>query len=307
MGLRSAVLAALLASAVFARAESLPEFYAPYGQLIVTQMTNAPFPHPKRAEGHVYKGKMYSAAEHYSDSTVALFVPKDLRATARLDVVVHFHGWNNHVEGVLRRYKLIEQLAASHRNAVLVVPQGPSDAPDSFGGKLEDADGFKRFMDEVTATLKSSAALPMKDFSVGDIILSGHSGGYQVISSIVDHGGLADQIREVWLFDALYAQTDRFAAWFEAHDDGRLIDLYTEHGGTKEESEQLMDRLDRQDVGFYFGTEEEATPAVLRSGYGIYFLFSSLEHNDVVDKQEFFRRLLETSFLEPTKAGKKSE
>src|SRR5208282_5794374 len=109
-----------------------------YGQLLVTQMVSAPFPHPKRAEGHDYKGTNYSAADHYSDSTVAVFVPKDLRENGPLDFVVHFHGWRNHVESVLTRYQLIEQFAASGRNAVLVVPQGPRDAPDAFGGKLED-------------------------------------------------------------------------------------------------------------------------------------------------------------------------
>jgi len=69
---------------------------------------------------------------------------------------------------------------------------------------------------------------------VGRIILSGHSGGYQVnFSAIVDHGGMSDKVSEVWLFDALYAQTDRFLKWMDTRN-GRLIDIYTEHGGTKE-------------------------------------------------------------------------
>ena len=54
------------------------EHYADYGELIVTQLTSAPFPHPKRAEGHKYQGKVYSAKEHYSDNTVAIFIPKGL-------------------------------------------------------------------------------------------------------------------------------------------------------------------------------------------------------------------------------------
>src|SRR5208282_3725691 len=67
------------------RAEIMAERYAVYGQLLVTQMVSAPFPHPKRAEGHDYKGTNYSAADHYSDSTVAVFVPKDLRENGPLD------------------------------------------------------------------------------------------------------------------------------------------------------------------------------------------------------------------------------
>jgi hypothetical protein len=31
-----------------ARGETLPQHYADYGELIVTQLASAPFPHPKR-------------------------------------------------------------------------------------------------------------------------------------------------------------------------------------------------------------------------------------------------------------------
>jgi len=74
------------------------------------------------------------------------------------------------VEAVLKRYKLIEQLIESRKNAVLVVPQGPYDASDSFGGKLEDPDGFKRFMGDVQDVLRREARFP-QDFKVGRIIL----------------------------------------------------------------------------------------------------------------------------------------
>jgi len=49
-----------------AHGANLPQRYADDGGLIVTQLTSAPFPHPKRAEGHKYQGKVYSAKEHYS-------------------------------------------------------------------------------------------------------------------------------------------------------------------------------------------------------------------------------------------------
>ena len=68
---------------------------------------------------------------------------------------------------------------------------------------LEDPDGFTLFMQEVAANLRQKAALAKRDFSLGKIVLSGHSGGYQVISSIVAVGGLSDHVKEVWPFDAL--------------------------------------------------------------------------------------------------------
>ena len=281
-----------------AHGETLAERFAGSGQLIVTQLTSAPFPHPKRAEGHTHQKKLYPAAEHYSDNTVAIFIPKGFRETGEVDFVVHFHGWKNNVEGVLGQYKLIEQLMASGRNAVLVVPQGPRNAPDSFGGKLEDPDGFKRFMADVVDTLRQKSSLKKKDFALGQIVLSGHSGGYEVISAIVDRGGLTEHVREVWLFDALYAQTDKFLAWSDRNL-GRFVNIYTEHGGTKTETEKLMAQLKQRGTAFYAGKEGEAKPADLK-GNKLVFLYTDLPHNDVVNKRQEFGEFLKTSCLGKT-------
>jgi hypothetical protein len=276
---------------------SLAQQYAEYGQLMVTQLVSAPFPHPDRAQGHKYKEEFHSAVEHYSDSTVAIFIPKGFRETDRVDFVVHFHGWRNDVAGVLRGYKLIEQLLESGRNAVLIVPQGPRDAPDSFGGKLEDAAGFQRFMSEVVQTLKQRSSLRNRNFEVGRIILSGHSGGYQVISSILDRGGLTDTLSEVWLFDALYARTDKFLAWLERKQ-GRLMIVYTEHGGTKQETEQMMTTLKERGTDFFSGRESDLKLDI-NQRQGAVFLFTDLTHNDVLEKHRTFRDFLRTSCLAP--------
>jgi len=278
-----------------ASAEDLSQTYAGSGELILAPFVSAPFPHPQRAEGHQYKDQFYSASEHYADNTVALFIPKGFNETGVIDLVVHFHGWRNNVAGVLKHYQLIEQLTASGRNAVLVVPQGPKDAADSFGGKLEDPDGFKRFMAEVAATLRQKSGLQRKDLTLGKIVLSGHSGGYQVIASILHHGGLTEQVQEVWLFDALYAQTDKFLAWTERRQ-GRLIDIYTEHGGTREETDRLMAILKQRGTQFLAVRESEINMGDLPSK-GAIFLYSELPHDDVIDKHQTFRDFLKTSFL----------
>jgi hypothetical protein len=297
--MRIVLLAALCLPAIRGAAETSlsPQQYVEYGELIVTQFVSAPFPHPDRAEGHKYKEEFYSAADHYSDSTVAVFIPKGFRDTTRVDFVVHFHGWRNDVAGVLRGYKLIEQLIESGRNAVLVVPQGPQNAPDSFGGKLEDVQGFKRFMSEVLQTLRARSSLRSKDLEIGRIILSGHSGGYQVMSSILDRGGLTDRISEVWLFDALYARTDKFLAWLDRKQ-GRLLNIYTEHGGTKKETEQMMATLKERGTKFFSANESELQLDQIKVN-GAVFLFTDLPHNDVLDKHRTFRDFLKTSCLEP--------
>ncbi len=274
----------------------LAEQYAPLGRLIITNFASAPFPHPQRAQGHSYRDQFFSAAEHYQDSHVALFIPKDFRPGRDIDFVVHFHGWGNNVSNALAKYQLPEQFAASRRNAILIVPQGPLNASDSFGGKLEEADGFKHFMAEALEVLRQQGIVAKG--GIGRIILSGHSGGYEVISAILARGGITDKIGEVWLFDALYAKTERFALWFDHHP-GRFIDLYTEHGGTKEESEALMVALQGNGVPFFSADETNATAPDLRDNH-LVFLFSELPHDEVVQKRESFRHFLESSFFAPT-------
>ena len=283
-------------SAWSGRGESLPERYATQGELIVTQLVSAPFPHPKRSAGHTYEGKLYQAKENYSDNTVAVFIPKGFRETGKIDFVVHFHGWKNNVEGVLGQYQLIEQLMASGRNAVLVVPQGPHNAPDSFGGKLEDPGGFKRFMEDVMQTLQQKSGLNKKDLALGQIVLSGHSGGYEVISAILDRGGLTDHVKEVWLFDALYAQTDKFLAWIDRRL-GRFIDIYTEHGGTKATTEELMATLKQRRTPLFAAKEDDFKLADLQANRLI-FIYTDLPHNDVVRQRQEFRDYLKTSCLQ---------
>ncbi len=275
--------------------ETLEESYAAQGRLILAPFASAPFPHPARAEGHIYQDKLYPAKEHYSDNTVALFIPKGFRVTSCVDIVVHFHGWRNTVTGTLASFHLVEQLVASGKNVVLIVPEGPHDAPDSFGGKLEDADGFKRFMEEVVAMLRDHAGFKTKDFSIGRIILSGHSGGYHVIAGILDRGGLAKNADEVWLFDALYGQTDSFLAWSD-RTHGRLLDIYTDHGGTKEESEKLQARLTARGTKI-LATEETSLAADALKTKQFTFIHTDLAHDDVMAKRNEFALFLKTSAL----------
>jgi hypothetical protein len=296
--MKAILFATLLAIANTVSAQPLEQLYSSQGTLIVTQFISAPFPHSSRAEGRKYKDEFYPADKHYSDSTVALFIPKNFRDTGKVDFVVHFHGWRNTVAGTLQQYKLIEQLVASGRNAVLIVPEGPHNAPDSAGGKLEDVDGFKRFMDEAMATLKQRGPLK-KDFSLGDIILSGHSGGYLMMSSIVDHGGLTPHIKEIWLFDALYAQGDKFLAWSQ-RPETRLMNIYTDSGGTKVRTEEMMVSLKERGTNILATTDTKVTALELRTNKFI-FLHTDLSHNDVLEKRNTFGKFLKTSFVEDRK------
>jgi serine-type D-Ala-D-Ala carboxypeptidase/endopeptidase (penicillin-binding protein 4) len=278
--------------------ETQVEEYAPEGQLLFAQLPSAPFPHPARANGHWNRDhtQFYDTPTHYMDNTVAIFIPKGFHESDKIDFLVHFHGWRHTVAGTLDQYKLIDQFAASGKNAILVVPQGPFNAPDSFDGKLEDTNGFANFMADVVATLKNSGDLAQPNFEIGTVILSGHSGGYEAMSSILNRGGLSDKIREVWLFDALYAGTENFVAWQKAQG-GRLLDVYTDHGGTEYETADLKTYYQTNGVSFFDGEDTAATQDNLQMNK-IVFLHTDLAHDDTVAKRQAFQHFLETSCLQ---------
>jgi hypothetical protein len=296
---QSLLLGALLAMAMPCAADdfsTIESKFAPLGKLVVTQFVSAPFPHPARVEGRTRNGEFFSAAEHYSDGTVAFFIPKQFRPTGKIDFVVHFHGWGNTVAGTLQQYNLVPQFCDSGKNAILMVPEGPRNAPDSFGGKLEDTNGFKIFMTEALEKLRASGALGKTNFALGNVILSGHSGGYHVMAAIVDRGGLPENIREAWLFDALYGNTENFVAW-QKKQSGRLLNIYTDHGGTKPETEKLMADYRTNGVSFTALEETNSVPADLQNSK-LVFIHTDLTHNEVIFRRDEFRKFLQNSCLQ---------
>jgi len=285
-------LAATLASGI-AAAQPLAERYADSGTMIVTTSDHTMFPHEKRAQGHTYEGKAYPADVHYSDRTVAIFVPKGFRAGDETSLVFYFHGWRNNVDDTLQKFRVAEQLAASGVNAVLVLAEGPRNSPDSFGGKLEETGVFASLVNDVLSTLKARGIVAST--KPGPIVLAGHSGAYRVMAFILTRGGLTANIREVYLFDALYGQTEKFAHWID-RSGGKLIDIYTPEGGTRDESLSLMDDLRAWDIPFVAVAESAVTPDLLRKNR-LVFIDSALEHNDVVAKNEQLRAFLAASSL----------
>ena len=274
-------------------AQPLTERYADIGTMIVTTSPFTMFPHEKRAQGHTYEGKSYPADVHYSDRTVAIFVPKGFRAGDATNLVFYFHGWRNNVDDTLKQFRVAEQLAASGVNAVLVLAEGPKNAPDSFGGKLEETGVFSSLVSDVLATLKARGVI--ESTRPGSIVLAGHSGAYRVMAFILTRGGLTANIREVYLFDALYGQSEKFAHWIDRFP-GKLVDIYTAEGGTRDQSLDLMDDLRAWDIPFVAVPESAVTQDLLRKNR-LVFIDSALEHNDVVAGKEQLLAFLSASSL----------
>lgn len=260
-----------------------------FGTLYRFQLSNAPFPHVKRAEGHTYNNQLYPEEIHYNDSTTLVFIPDYVSLESEFDIVVYFHGWFNNVDSVLSQFNLIEQFHGSCREAILVMPEGPKNAPDSFGGKLEEAGRFNSFIQEVITKLQTGINQPL---TFRNIILAGHSGAYRVMSFILLHGGLTDKISEVYLFDGLYADIEKYSYWLD-HYNGRFINIYTPNGGTKYASENLMLCLNAWNIPLTFIDDDEFTNVDLEKER-IVFISSALSHKEVIGSQDQFMRFLYT-------------
>ena len=246
------------------------------------------FPDTGRANGHLYDSVLYTANEHYRDSTVLIIAPKNLDAKKKIDMVFWFHGWRNSVDNAAAYYELTKQFIASKRNAVLVLAETARNAPDSYGGKLEAPGDFKAMVADVLQGLKMQKLIPQKCTS-GHILLGGHSGAYRVMARIIKNGGMP--IDDVMLFDALYAETDIFMDWIKADPGHRFINLYTDHGGTEDETKAMEKLVDEADINNFEVEEKALVPAQL-SAHPIIFIHSLKQHNDIVN-QDNFRLMLE--------------
>ncbi len=262
------------------------------GRLSIQSSSNSPFPHPDRAQGHVYNDTFFSFEEHYNDSSVAIFIPDHFDQTETTNLVFYFHGWGNSIHKSIEKFDLLQQFADSRINAIFVFPEGPKNASDSFGGRLEEPEIFKALVSDVIVFLNDEKEI--RTFDPGNIILAGHSGAYRVISSILNRGGLTDKVSEVFLFDALYGQVENYTHWLEKYD-GRLINITTPNGGTLRNSFELMDDLDdwgidnRRIEGNVASVEDLQTSKIIS-------IFTTLGHSEVINP--FFKLSLISSELE---------
>lgn len=264
------------------------------GRTIFQPFDSAPFPHASRAGGHRYEGKYFDAATHYSDSTVAIYIPRAFRATTSVDYIVHFHGWNNDVQHVLQRYRLPEQLDASGRNAILIVPQGPKDAPDSGDGKLElDQNGFARFMTEVAAWLARSGYVSAD--KINRIVLTMHSGGYGGAGGVLTRGGMNQLITDVILFDSAYGYYEAFAGWTKAAPDNHLLSVFTDDTSTGNTA--LMGRLQAAQPNIFVRLGDTLTSAQLQTRAPTFILTTSIAHDDLLTARNWYAMFLQSTRL----------
>ncbi len=186
--------------------------------------------------------------ECYSDSTLKK-LKKDgyrTRIVREVDFVVHFHGHMNTVDKAMANHMLRDQFSLSLQNAILVMPQGPVNAIDSDGGKLEKSGGFKRLMQEVMTFLIAQQVLGKKA-RIGHLILTSHSGGFRAAAFCLKLGGI--EVSEVFLFDSLYGNVESYYDWIVKSKAHRFISVYF-RDKPRARSMELMKMLKGAGVAF---------------------------------------------------------
>ncbi|HEX5275463.1 MAG TPA: hypothetical protein VFW34_09340 [Candidatus Rubrimentiphilum sp.] len=265
------------------------------GRTLVLPFASAPYPHASRAQGHTYQGRLYDAATHYSNSDVGIFIPDNWQPrTGALDFVVHFYGWNHDIAATFSTYRLREQMVASRRNAILIVPEGPTNAPDSGFGKLElDAGGFRRFISDVATQLKLMQ-LSNTD-RVDRIVLTAHSGGYGGAGGVLTNGGMNDSITDVLLFDAAYGYFDAFADWARVPQH-HLLSLFTSDTSTGNAA--LMGKLQAPTPNLYVRLADSMTLSQLQTRAPT-FVLTRVAHDELLQKYSWYSLFLQTTALDP--------
>jgi beta-lactamase class A len=200
----------------------------PGGRWGIWRSPAAPFPHPLRADGFTRSdGTRYPYFPHYSDSSIVVFVPNRLTEGDRgVNMIVYFHGHLNDNVGVLEQHLLPQAMLDENINGILVIPQGPYRARDSFGGRMEDTGGLKLLVEDVLATMKREGVI--KAPAVHNLVIAAHSGGYRPAAYCIDRGGMNDHITHLFLFDAFYGNLEFFRAWLTSGS-GIIEAAYTEH------------------------------------------------------------------------------
>jgi methylmalonyl-CoA mutase cobalamin-binding subunit len=202
--------------------------------------------------------------------------------------VFFFHGWYSSVSEAVHDFALYRQFSASGVKAFLVLPETARDAPDSFGGKLERENGFDALVSELLEKLHEVGAAPRLE--VGRITLAGHSGAYRVISRILDQRGAAAKVGEVCLFDALYDDIERYAAWIQASG-GRFVSICAEGGDPEDNARELADSLRQKGIMVEVASDEPGGDALSLS-HRVVFLSSSYNHSELLSQADEFRRVL---------------
>jgi hypothetical protein len=266
----------------------------PRGTTLWLALDHAPFPSPNAG---------------YRDDTVIVFVPAHYRYRSEEGVatLVHFHGHNTTADRAVVAHELREQMVDSKQNALLVVPQLAVMAADSSAGKLESQGGLLRLLGEAIATTAHEGASTLgetafpRDAQLGTVCVSAHSGGYHAAACCLRNGGV--DVRETYLFDALYSEVETFRDWVIArkgetlHARHKLVSYFTEGAQTEANDALLRAQLERVGVDCAHEIQEGELSRHDLSHADAVFVRTGLWHSNVTWETNALRDSLYASAL----------
>jgi hypothetical protein len=219
--------------------------------------------------------------ETYSDRHVLLSIPKGFDPRKPALIVLYFHGNSAKLSRDVReRQQVPRQVAESGLNAVLVAPQLALDALDSSAGRFWEPGFFARFLDETAARLtklygnESAHAA----FANAPVVMVAYSGGYLPAVWSVYAGGAHERVRGMILLDALFAESDKIAAWLAGRPPAFFVSAYTKLA--HDENDALQKLLVEQKVQF-----QQSLPPRLTEGSVVFIANGDdVVHNDFVTK-----------------------
>jgi hypothetical protein len=245
----------------------------------------------------------------YRDDTVIVFVPTHYRYRDEEGVatLVHFHGHNTTADRALTAHELREQIVDSKQNALLIVPQLAVMAADSSCGKLESPGGLSRLLTEAIFTSAREASFTLgdtvfpHDAPLGTVCVSAHSGGYHAAACSLRSGGV--DVRETYLFDALYSEVETFRDWVVArkgqplHSRHKLVSYFTEGAQTEANDALLRSQLERAGVDCAHEVQEGELSRHDLSHADAVFVRTGLWHSNVTWETNALRDSLYASAL----------
>jgi hypothetical protein len=255
------------------------------------------------------RGGIYWEDTTYSDRRALLHIPRGFNPALPAVMIVYFHGNMANLEGVVNRLQQVpRQVSESGLNAVLVAPQLAVNAADSSAGRFYDAGHFRRFVEEAGVHLAKLNGDPRARAAIESmpVIVVAYSGGYAPAAWAAHHGGISDRLRGIILFDALYAELDKFTAWIERRESAWFLSAYSL--SSRDENQSLQRKLTERRIDF-----STSLPARLRPG-SVTFLATPEEtiHGDFVTKawaddplREVLARIPGYSRTPPPKARKR--
>lgn len=227
----------------------------PWGQMGIVPLENAPYPDPSREKGFTRGNESFPYEGHYDDNSIALVIPPGFKPSSKIDFVVIFHGHRNTAVDFITSYSVGSVWGDCAPNAILVIPQGPKNAPDSGGGKMEKPNGFANMMNELLAALKEDGKIPASA-KIGNLVIGGFSGGFRPLAYSIHQGGMTSSIKEVWLFDAAYGFQDYLSEPFLKPGTKKVLRaLFTDHQA--HENYSIMSHIGKSGNKLVFLVDEE--------------------------------------------------